>query len=87
MSAELALLLLAEVGAVLLDLDGPVCSIFAGYPAPKVAAELVDVLRCSGELKVATCRSRAFGAAEGLAAPIGVVSCSPTRCQPGAGRK
>lgn len=37
--------LLGEVGAVLLDFDGPVCSIFAGYPAPQVAAELVDVLR------------------------------------------
>lgn len=37
--------LLGSVGAVLLDFDGPVCSIFAGYPAPLVAAELVDVLR------------------------------------------
>ncbi|MFI6257610.1 HAD family hydrolase [Micromonospora zamorensis] len=37
--------LLAGVGAVLLDFDGPVCSVFAGYPAPQVAAELVDVLR------------------------------------------
>ncbi|MCZ7434859.1 HAD family phosphatase [Micromonospora sp. WMMC241] len=40
--------LLGQVGAVLLDFDGPVCSIFAGYPAPKVAAELVDVLRRRG---------------------------------------
>ncbi|MGV9981369.1 HAD family hydrolase [Micromonospora wenchangensis] len=37
-----------EVGAVLLDFDGPVCSVFAGYPAPQVAAELVDVLRRHG---------------------------------------
>ncbi|WP_097325258.1 HAD family hydrolase [Paractinoplanes atraurantiacus] len=37
--------LLAEVDAVLLDFDGPVCSIFAGYPAPKIAAELVVVLQ------------------------------------------
>ncbi|MET7865385.1 HAD family hydrolase [Micromonospora taraxaci] len=37
--------LLGEVGALLLDFDGPVCSVFAGYPAPQVAAELVDVLR------------------------------------------
>ncbi|SIQ25886.1 hypothetical protein SAMN05444858_101669, partial [Micromonospora avicenniae] len=37
--------LLTEVDAVLLDFDGPVCSIFTGYPAPQVAAELVDVLR------------------------------------------
>ena len=47
MSADLGHLL-GEVGAVLLDFDGPVCSIFAGYPAPQVAAELVDVLRRQG---------------------------------------
>ena len=40
--------LLGEVGAVLLDFDGPVCSIFAGYPAPQVAGELVGVLRRRG---------------------------------------
>ncbi|MFI7427320.1 HAD family hydrolase [Micromonospora sp. NPDC049836] len=37
-----------EVGAVLLDFDGPVCSVFAGYPAPRVAAELVEVLHRRG---------------------------------------
>ncbi|MCX4469541.1 HAD family phosphatase [Micromonospora sp. NBC_01655] len=47
MTADLGRLL-GEVGAVLLDFDGPVCSIFAGYPAPLVAAELVDVLRQRG---------------------------------------
>ncbi|MET8356050.1 HAD family phosphatase [Micromonospora sp. NPDC005171] len=47
MSAELGRLL-REVGAVLFDFDGPVCSIFAGYPAPQAAAELVDVLRRRG---------------------------------------
>ncbi|MGW5580993.1 HAD family hydrolase [Micromonospora chokoriensis] len=47
MSADLGRLL-GEVSAVLLDFDGPVCSIFAGYPAPQVAAELVDVLRRCG---------------------------------------
>jgi HAD superfamily hydrolase (TIGR01509 family) len=36
------------VGAVLLDFDGPVCRLFAGYPAPRIAAELVDVLRRRG---------------------------------------
>lgn len=36
--------LFAEVDALLLDFDGPVCSIFAGYPAPQIAAELVDLL-------------------------------------------
>ncbi|MFF3868015.1 HAD family hydrolase [Micromonospora sp. NPDC001898] len=40
--------LLAGVSAVLLDFDGPICSVFAGYPAPQVAAELVDVLRRHG---------------------------------------
>jgi HAD superfamily hydrolase (TIGR01509 family) len=40
--------LLAETDAILLDFDGPVCSIFAGYPAPKVAAELVEVLQRKG---------------------------------------
>ncbi|MBX7269627.1 HAD family phosphatase [Micromonospora sp. Llam7] len=40
--------LLGDVDALLLDFDGPVCSIFAGYPAPQVAAELVDVLRQHG---------------------------------------
>ena len=47
MSADLGPLL-GQVGAVLLDFDGPVCSIFAGYPAPQVAAELVNVLRRRG---------------------------------------
>ena len=47
MSADLTRLL-AEVDAILLDFDGPVCSIFAGYPAPKVAAELVDMLQRHG---------------------------------------
>lgn len=47
MTADLGQLL-SEVRAVLLDFDGPVCGIFAGYPAPQVAAELVDVLRRHG---------------------------------------
>ncbi|MFY1588417.1 HAD family hydrolase [Micromonospora sp. WMMD734] len=47
MSADLGRLF-SGVGAVLLDFDGPVCSIFAGYPAPQVAAELVEVLRRRG---------------------------------------
>ena len=36
---------IADAGALLLDFDGPVCSIFAGLPAPGVAAELVALLR------------------------------------------
>ena len=47
MSATLARLF-AEGGPLLLDFDGPVCSIFAGYPAPRVAAELVDLLQARG---------------------------------------
>ncbi|MBO4207940.1 HAD family hydrolase [Micromonospora echinofusca] len=47
MSADLDRLL-AGAGALLLDFDGPVCSVFAGYPAPQVAAELVGVLRRHG---------------------------------------
>lgn len=47
MNADLGRLL-GEVGAVLLDFDGPVCSIFAGYPAQQVAGELVNVLRQHG---------------------------------------
>jgi HAD superfamily hydrolase (TIGR01509 family) len=35
-------------GPLLLDFDGPVCSIFAGYPAPRVAQELVAMLRAAG---------------------------------------
>ncbi|WP_328851207.1 HAD family phosphatase [Micromonospora globbae] len=37
-----------DVRALLLDFDGPVCSIFAGYPAPVVAQELVQSLRTRG---------------------------------------
>jgi len=36
-------------GPLLLDFDGPVCSVFAGYPAPQVARELISLL---GELGV-----------------------------------
>lgn len=41
--------LLARGGPLLLDFDGPICSIFAGYPAPQVAAELLSSLRRSGQ--------------------------------------
>lgn len=40
--------LLTGARALLLDFDGPICRIFSGYPAPQVAAELVDVLRRHG---------------------------------------
>jgi HAD superfamily hydrolase (TIGR01662 family) len=35
-------------GPLLLDFDGPVCNIFAGLPAPRVAGELVELLRAEG---------------------------------------
>jgi HAD superfamily hydrolase (TIGR01509 family) len=35
-------------GPLLLDFDGPVCSVFASLPAPEVAAELVALLRAAG---------------------------------------
>ena len=40
--------LFASTGPVLLDFDGPVCSIFAGYPASQVASELMDLLKLTG---------------------------------------
>lgn len=35
-------------GPLLLDFDGPVCGIFAGLPAPRVAGELVELVRAEG---------------------------------------
>ncbi|GGM99672.1 hydrolase [Lentzea pudingi] len=35
---------LAGIDALLLDFDGPVCSVFAGFPAPVVADQLREVL-------------------------------------------
>lgn len=40
--------LLARTGSILLDFDGPVCSVFASYPAAQVATELRDVLAAAG---------------------------------------
>lgn len=40
--------LLRRVRTVLLDFDGPVCSIFAGYPAPTVAEELAATAAAAG---------------------------------------
>lgn len=37
--------LLAGKSLLLLDFDGPVCSVFAGYPAPQIATELVAGVR------------------------------------------
>jgi len=35
---------LARSGPLLLDFDGPVCGVFAGYPAPEIAMELCALL-------------------------------------------
>ena len=43
-----ALRAILGTGPLLLDFDGPVCSVFAGYPAPRVAADLVVQLRAAG---------------------------------------
>jgi HAD superfamily hydrolase (TIGR01509 family) len=40
--------LLRHANAVLLDFDGPVCGVFAGYPAPEVAERLRQLLRAQG---------------------------------------
>jgi len=40
--------LLTRTGPILLDFDGPVCSVFAGYPAPTVACELRQEVTSAG---------------------------------------
>lgn len=40
--------LLGDAEAILLDFDGPICSIFAGLPAPGVARQLLRVLSDAG---------------------------------------
>ena len=39
---------MSGMGPLLLDFDGPVCSMFARYPAPRVADELVALLDARG---------------------------------------
>lgn len=48
MSTGTTLARLIGSGPLLLDFDGPVCSVFAGYPAPRVAAELIALLDAEG---------------------------------------
>lgn len=48
MSAGTTLARLIGSGPLLLDFDGPVCSVFAGYPAPRVAAALIALLDAVG---------------------------------------
>ena len=39
---------LAVAEAVLLDFDGPVCSVFAGHPAPRIARQLLRLVTDAG---------------------------------------
>ncbi|GAB2999798.1 HAD family hydrolase [Saccharothrix stipae] len=36
--------------AVLFDFDGPICSVFAGYPADRIASDLITLLRQRGAI-------------------------------------
>ena len=40
--------LMAKAGCILLDFDGPVCSVFAGWPAPEVAEWMRQQLAAEG---------------------------------------
>jgi HAD superfamily hydrolase (TIGR01549 family) len=40
--------ILANTDALLLDFDGPICSVFAGFPAPVVAGQLAEILTEAG---------------------------------------
>ncbi|MGW4208339.1 HAD family hydrolase [Lentzea sp. NPDC004789] len=44
--------LLSDADVLLLDFDGPVCSVFAGFPAPVVADQLRDVLKDGWDLEL-----------------------------------
>jgi phosphoglycolate phosphatase-like HAD superfamily hydrolase len=44
MSGKAVLGRLLRSGPLLLDFDGPICSIFARYPAPQIASELVKLI-------------------------------------------
>ncbi|MEU4564892.1 HAD family hydrolase [Actinoplanes sp. NPDC023936] len=44
--------LIGQTRHLLIDFDGPICSVFAGYPAPAIADELREIIRqhCGGTL-------------------------------------
>jgi HAD superfamily hydrolase (TIGR01509 family) len=39
---------LDQAEAVLFDFDGPICSVFAGHPADRIASDLIELLRQRG---------------------------------------
>jgi hypothetical protein len=45
--------LVARAKSLLIDFDGPICAVFAGYPAADVAQQLHDIIRerLGGELQ------------------------------------
>ena len=47
-SSETAAELVAKAQAVLLDFDGPICAVFAGYRAHEVAAEIMKRAATAG---------------------------------------
>ncbi|WP_143087031.1 HAD family hydrolase, partial [Lentzea flaviverrucosa] len=52
--ADAARLLLSETTGLLLDFDGPVCSVFSGFPAPVVAGQLRETLAQGGHNRLPT---------------------------------
>jgi hypothetical protein len=46
-TAEDLAAILRRSPVILLDFDGPVCSVFAGYPAPQIEREY-DPIICQG---------------------------------------
>lgn len=52
--------LLSGSGPVLLDFDGPVCSIFAGDPAPRIALGITDLVEAHGVTVPTEIRERAM---------------------------
>lgn len=48
MTSPTAAQLVQRARCLLLDFDGPICSVFAGYPAPQVAAEMRATLMTEG---------------------------------------
>ncbi|MFS8104614.1 HAD family phosphatase [Lentzea alba] len=44
--------LLSEAKALILDFDGPICSVFSGFPAPEVARQLREILAEGGHIEL-----------------------------------
>ncbi|MFD7656935.1 HAD family hydrolase [Actinosynnema sp. NPDC059797] len=44
--------LLEDKNVLLLDFDGPICSVFSGVPAPRIAGQLREVLASCGHIRL-----------------------------------